>query len=118
MTEYKIPLEVFDDPTIKAARVCTIIIGGEEMNELIEINEDNCVLDENELSIIDKSLEESLNYAAKEMMEPIRRSLKNCTTKIFLKINKLNDLAKGLKDKKLVVVSQEFIDDIAEEKKC
>jgi len=63
------------------------------MSELIEINEDNCVLNKNELRVIDKSLRWNIlnvEFRTKEKTLNFQKWME----KIFLKINKLNDLAK------------------------
>ncbi len=61
-------------------------IGEKEMSEIIEINEDNCVLDEQELYIIDNCLD--------KLRADFLQSSTYQVNKIFLKINKLNDMAK------------------------
>jgi catabolite regulation protein CreA len=89
MNEHKIPLETFDDPNVNAATVYTI--GGEGMSENIEINEDNCVLSEDEIACIQVTFEEKFVTHGELYTDKL--------DKIFQKITKLNDMAKQAKEK-------------------
>jgi hypothetical protein len=61
------------------------------MSELIEINEDNCVLDEGEISNLKNMIACMLEHGNKKALEPFKN--------IFLKIKKLNELAKERQEK-------------------
>lgn len=58
------------------------------MSELIEINKGNCVLDDRELEILDTVLKSAMERANDKMLA------KSYLGIVFLKIAKLNDMAK------------------------
>jgi hypothetical protein len=60
------------------------------MSELIGIDENNCVLEVDELYCIDLTFERILNHTRSEC----KLYMKDRLNVIFLKINKLNELAK------------------------
>lgn len=72
----------------------------------IEITEDNCVLSYVELNTISELIANHVKIAKHE------RLATDYFNKVLQKIKKLNDLAKEWQNKKLVLVTQEFIDDI------
>lgn len=71
------------------------------MSELIEINKDNCVLSKYELIFVNQSFVSFVENHGN--IEPIW--LKKHLTKLFLKINKLNEMAKELCTRNLSVES-------------
>jgi hypothetical protein len=66
--------------------------GAIQMNEIIEINEDNCVLSDGEM----KSIDDICSHV-KEHITVTEKS-KKYLDRLFLKITKLNDLVKQAKE--------------------
>lgn len=60
------------------------------MSELIEINKDNCVLSEFDMENLEQTFDVYKNQAINNKYE---KQITNMLDKLFLKINKLNDLA-------------------------
>lgn len=70
--------------------------------EIIEINEDNCVVTDIEMDYITKAIEVFLRTDALN-----HRKFINCkASQIFQKITKLNDLVKQLKESGMLVESK------------